>query len=291
MGLLSWRRSPRGSERAPKAPGPTAPAARGGPSASAESAVIRADDLTRVPDWATLPPMAPVLPEMPFVVSRHFDDSLTSWQPPEQFLRPLGHSVSPAAPSGLVDGLLLLTPGPEDEASQEADPAVPSPVSGSGGPVAGEQPLILASVSPPCHISSAADAGDAACHVGTKPPRAVGSGAAFGLRRVAGGGTGTVAPGSQPPRAIGGWTAGCSSGPLDPAPASAARRHHPPASVTSIRRDCRTVSTAFGPERIEPEAPDEPPAPLSGRGPRNRPPSPTWSTWSAPHLSVRPPRL
>ena len=41
---------------------------------------------------------------MPLVVSQHFDESLVSWQPPERFLGPLGHSVSPAAPSGVVDG-------------------------------------------------------------------------------------------------------------------------------------------------------------------------------------------
>ena len=104
MGLLSWRRSARGPDRAPTPlpPGPPSPEPPSG-SRRARSHTSRA--LSRdIPEWAKLPPLAPLLPEMPWVVSQHFDESLVSWRPPERFLAPLGHSVSPAAPSGMVDG-------------------------------------------------------------------------------------------------------------------------------------------------------------------------------------------
>ena len=208
MGLLSWRRSARGSDGAPKAPEAppsAAPSGGGGPPASGDRAVIRADDLMRVPDWATLPPMAPILPEMPFVVARRFDDSLTSWQPPEQFLRPLGHSVSPTAPAGVVDGIMVLTPaseaepatGPEGESEADVSP----PVTGTGAPAAGEQPLILAT--PPVTPSGAA--GERRVMSSAKPPRAVGS-AGVRPRRLAARGTG--APRGRPAPAIAGWPAG-----------------------------------------------------------------------------------
>jgi hypothetical protein len=141
MGLLSWRRSARGSDRTPEAP-PAAAAAAGSHPAP-EQEVIRASTLTDVPEWAKVPPLAPLLPEMPSVVSRHFEDSLVSWQPPERFLAPLGHSVSPSAPAGIIEGIAVLSPGPA-VSPPEAASAFPAE-----GPAPTEQPLTLAVPSAP----------------------------------------------------------------------------------------------------------------------------------------------
>ncbi|HET6915497.1 MAG TPA: DUF4157 domain-containing protein [Acidimicrobiales bacterium] len=78
---------------------------------------------------------------MPVVVSRHFDDSLASWQPPERFLAPLAHSLSPDAPSGSVEVLAHL--------------AEPLPTSVTHPPVehahGGNQPELVLAVPPVAH--------------------------------------------------------------------------------------------------------------------------------------------
>ena len=153
MGLLSWRRSARGPDGAPK--GPVSPQRSLEPPSRPEHEVIRAATDASVPDWARLPPIAPVLPEMPWVVARHFEDSLTSWQPPEQFLRPLGHSVSPAAPSGLVEGILVSAPGPAAGPPDEAEVAAPAPgFNPATASISDDQALTLAS--PPASSSGGA---------------------------------------------------------------------------------------------------------------------------------------
>src|SRR5579862_3593995 len=113
MGLLSRRRPDRGADHSPEAAsGLGADPAPSESEEAADSEVISASTLNAVPDWATLPPIPPSLPEMPWVVSRHFDESLVSWQPPERFIGTLGHSVSASAPSGVVDGLAVSLPAP-----------------------------------------------------------------------------------------------------------------------------------------------------------------------------------
>ena len=143
MRLPTWRRpdrhadsdggadSPEFEHDAGSSPDPTE-SADPTPADEPEPDVIRASTLADVPDWATLPPMAPSLPEMPVVVSRHFDDSLVSWQPPERFIDTLGHSVSSTAPSGVVEGIAVLS------APAEAEPPIPT------GPAAAGEPLTLA---------------------------------------------------------------------------------------------------------------------------------------------------
>lgn len=133
MSLLNWRRSARSADHPPVDPPDTdaSPTLADAP-LPPEHEVIRASTLADVPDWATLPPMAPSLPEMPVVVSRHFDDSLVSWQPPERFIDTLGHSVSPTAPSGIIEGMAVLSPVPEAEPQLGA------------GQIGGQEPLTLA---------------------------------------------------------------------------------------------------------------------------------------------------
>jgi hypothetical protein len=66
------------------------------PEAAARLPVSRAE-------WRTLPPIQRVLPDHPLVNPvQRFTDSLTSWQNPS-YLRPLGHNVGPAEPSGTAD--------------------------------------------------------------------------------------------------------------------------------------------------------------------------------------------
>lgn len=115
MGLLDRLRPARPADRTSRpseaAPTTSAPAAT---PASGED-VITADDLWHVAEWERIPPIAPILEEPQWVHSHHFEDSLASWQPPQPFLGELGHSVSEAAPSGLVDGLAVLSPASEPE--------------------------------------------------------------------------------------------------------------------------------------------------------------------------------
>ena len=153
MGLLSWRRSARGSDSAPK--DPVSPQGSLDSPGRPEHEVIRAGTYATVPDWARLPPIAPVLPEMPWVVARHFEDSLTSWQPPERFLRPLGHSVSPAAPSGLVEGIMVSSPGLAAGPPDEAESAAPAPgINPATASISDDQFLTLAN--PPASSSDGA---------------------------------------------------------------------------------------------------------------------------------------
>lgn len=117
MGVLSRWRPARGADRLVNAP--DAPAAAG-------PEIIRASTLAATPEWAKLPPPAPLLPPVPWVVSQHFDDSLVSWQPPELFIAPLGHSISASAPAGVVEGLAILSPAPLVQPVVASSPAAAS---------------------------------------------------------------------------------------------------------------------------------------------------------------------
>ena len=84
---------------------------------------------------------------MPWVSSRQFGDSLVSWQPPEVFLGPLGHSVSASAPAGVVKGVAIASTEPPIIA------ATPAPPSRSGG-----EALVLA-IPPPAAADPHEDGG------------------------------------------------------------------------------------------------------------------------------------
>ncbi len=74
-----------------------------------EREIIRPEDLVDRPGWSTLPPPEPLLPPVPFVVSRTFSDDLVSWQAPELFVAPLAHGVSELAPIGTVEARTVPT--------------------------------------------------------------------------------------------------------------------------------------------------------------------------------------
>ena len=125
MGLLNRRRSAPGADRgsAVSAAPPAPAAATGAPD------VIRAGSFHQVPEWAKVAPMELSLPEMPSVVSKHFEDSLTSWQAPPRFLGSLGHSVTPEAPAGVVQGMALtVAPIPPSEPAPAGAPAADLPL-------------------------------------------------------------------------------------------------------------------------------------------------------------------
>ena len=119
MGLLNRRRAPSGADSsrdaAPETPlNPTEPPADRGP-------VIRASDLHRVPEWAKVAPMPLSLPPMPDIVSKQFDRSLVSWQPPARFIAEMGHLVTDSAPTGIIEGLVVVTPAPPVEPAPTSD--------------------------------------------------------------------------------------------------------------------------------------------------------------------------
>ena len=115
MGLLSRRRT--GHRADP------APASRESHSQPARE-VIRADTFAHAPEWAKVPPLAPLLPPMPWVSSREFGDSLVSWKKPELFIAPLGHSMSDSGPAGIVKGVGIVSPEPLVDATIESPPRV-----------------------------------------------------------------------------------------------------------------------------------------------------------------------
>src|ERR1700748_3361601 len=104
MGLLSRRGSGRGTDRSA---GGAAPPVE--PAASPDPVVFRAATAADIPDWAKLPPLAPSLPLMPLIVP-DFRPSLISLQHPKRFVEKLGHSVSAAAPSGVVEAIGIISP-------------------------------------------------------------------------------------------------------------------------------------------------------------------------------------
>ena len=115
MGLLDRLRPARPADRT-SSPSDAAPTTSAPPSsASSAEDVITASDLWHVADWQRVPPIAPILEEPEWVHSHHFEDSLTTWQPPERFLGELGHAVTDTAPSGLVEGLTVLAPAPQPQ--------------------------------------------------------------------------------------------------------------------------------------------------------------------------------
>ncbi|HMC38111.1 MAG TPA: DUF4157 domain-containing protein, partial [Acidimicrobiales bacterium] len=69
--------------------------------------------------------MPPSFPDMPVVVSTHFDQDLVARRPPELFIGELGHAVSESAPAGMVEAVAVLVPvpvpvGPPGPATQAA---------------------------------------------------------------------------------------------------------------------------------------------------------------------------
>ena len=65
-----------------------------------------------MPGWAQLPPPAPLLPPVPFVVSRSFSKDLATWRAPQLQVGPLGHGVSDLAPEGTIAAVAVLDPEP-----------------------------------------------------------------------------------------------------------------------------------------------------------------------------------
>ncbi len=173
-----------------------------------------------VPDWAKLPPLAPLLPEMPFVVSQHFDESLVSWQSPERFVGALGHSISDSAPSGVVEAMTVLTPRPATQ-----------PEAGSRRAVS-DEPLTLAV--PPVAVPPVAGTGPEVNRLGRVPSRSIGlsPGEATPFSVEAPASTGTTGPAEEEVRA--------GPAPIEPEPVSSLssgrpapgfREDRPPPSV------------------------------------------------------------
>ncbi|MEU5610340.1 hypothetical protein AB0H03_16670 [Streptomyces sparsogenes] len=138
MGLLSWWS---GTRRGGTQQGPAASAAPDTPGASATPAV---------PGWLELPALQRTLAEPELVTDPGgFRGSLDTWRD-SSFLTPLGHLVSPQAPSGLGHG--LATPGashPPDADSTAGAPATPTvsrvfdpPRSGGGDPAPSGAPAV-----------------------------------------------------------------------------------------------------------------------------------------------------
>jgi len=107
MGLIDAIRRAWGTS----APGDDAPEFV--PEPSLPRPVIRAEDLGQVPEWMRVPVPEPVLPPVPFIVSRSFEDDLTSWKPPARFLDSLTHAVSADAPSGVIETIAVTAPPDE----------------------------------------------------------------------------------------------------------------------------------------------------------------------------------
>ena len=131
MGLFNRRRSPSVDTGSPVSPSHESDLAD-----APLHDVIRASTLHPVPEWTKVPPLAPLLPDMPLVVAPYFQDSLVAWQPPERFLGDLGHAVTPEAPSGIVTGLATHPLAAPELAARDVRPS------------ADEQPLPLAVAHP-----------------------------------------------------------------------------------------------------------------------------------------------
>ena len=107
MGLLARRRS---GNRAS-----STVAAEGTPSrtpASDQRPLIRPEDLSGIPGWAQVPLPEPLLPPVPFVVSRNFSEDLVAWRWPELQVGTLGHGVSDLAPQGTITVVAVQDPEP-----------------------------------------------------------------------------------------------------------------------------------------------------------------------------------
>jgi hypothetical protein len=236
MGLLDRLRPGRGDGPELDAPEAGDPGARESSEPAASPVdVIRPETLwPSAPEWTKVPVMQPSLPEMPVVVSTHFEDSLIARQPPHRFLGDLGHSVSDSAPSGMIEGVaVLVPPAPVDPAESPTPPAARAP----------EQPLTLAM---PASATERTDTGR-----GETSRRLPGFG---GSRRP----TYTEAPAadlSETPTAA-----------PEPATASEPPVAEPPVAEPPVASATATVSD--GP------APSEPVADLVGAAPIASPPEP-----------------
>lgn len=132
MGLLSWLRGGRGSD----AGAPDARGAAGGGTQSPPSSTSPPAS-PAVPGWRELPPLQRSLGSPPGLVSdpAAFRGSLSAWQD-TSFHTPLGHLVSPEAPSGLGHGLTsAFTVSRETEVSDEGTGRSAS--AGTAGPGTG----------------------------------------------------------------------------------------------------------------------------------------------------------
>ena len=127
MGLLARRRSPNRASQPAAAP-TVAPAAP----ADSPRPLIRPEDLAGAPGWTQLPPTPPLLPPVPFVVSRSFSDDLVTWRAPEMQVGPLGHGLSDLAPQGTVAAVAVL----DAEPLVRLDTAEQTSTDGSGLPLA-----------------------------------------------------------------------------------------------------------------------------------------------------------
>ncbi len=82
-----------------------------------------------VPGWRELPPIQRRLGDIePAVSARKFDRSLHTGQT-LNLLGEMSHSVSPVAPSGIVDGLIQAEPGSADSYSRTTALALPGDLS------------------------------------------------------------------------------------------------------------------------------------------------------------------
>lgn len=107
--------------------------------------------------WRSLPPIQRVLDDRAVPVRTDFTGSLRTWQDP-RFLAPLGHLVSPEAPSGRVEA--AATPGgplPVQRRPAEGDPRSDVPGAGSGGVRSEAGRMITAGPPPSDHQSPSLD--------------------------------------------------------------------------------------------------------------------------------------
>lgn len=142
MGLLARRRSVnRESQPA------SAPAARVDAPPDSPRPLIRPEDLAGTPGWTQLPPPAPLLPPVPFVVSQSFSKDLATWRAPEFQLGPLEHGVSELAPQGTIAAVAVADTEPLvrlEAADASGDKsALPLAHVGSGRPGATSEEVAL----------------------------------------------------------------------------------------------------------------------------------------------------
>src|SRR5438270_6574620 len=126
MGLLDRLRPARGGPESAEGAGPAEAAEAAAVQNLAPDPVIRPATLhPGPPEWSKVPSMPPSFPDMPVVVSTHFDQDLVARRPPELFIGELGHAVSESAPAGMVEAVAVLVPvpvpvGPPGPATQAA---------------------------------------------------------------------------------------------------------------------------------------------------------------------------
>jgi hypothetical protein len=129
VGIFERLRRAAGSDGPPPAVAAPGPAAEPEPTAGGDDGVIRAART----EWSRLPPLQPVIGEMPLLVPSS-EASLVSHRAPERYLADLGHFVTDDAPAGLVQAVAVLAPPEAEEVTSgtpEPEPAlVLAPVTG-----------------------------------------------------------------------------------------------------------------------------------------------------------------